>query len=191
MRVVTKSVFEVSIVIPPTTTIVTPTLQLPRLGDFESKALVHAFNPVPTDVSYGVSPFNLVESDLWPYGAARTASGKWYGYFRSVNGLMTTGAWILCQDSGAVLFDSRSADLYAGTLTRSTTEDADRYHALDPADDVFSLSAGTTLSWTDPPHLDLTGVIAGPGLQLLTTWREPDGVLAHHMHSHLGYEVRG
>jgi hypothetical protein len=165
--------------------------QLPRLGDFEGRPLADAFAPAPGDVRYGTRYYGLVESDFWPYGAVRTESGRWYAYHRGINGRASTGAGIMSQGDGPLRFDPRSLDCYRGAVARGVEDGAELYRSVD-VPGAFSLRVGTErVEWSETTHLRLAGPIAGPGLQMLTAWREDDGSIAHHLHAHLGYEVHG
>jgi hypothetical protein len=168
---------------------------LPRLADFEGRALVHAFDPDPGDLAFGTSPFGLIEAELWPYGAVRTESGRWFAYFRTINGPVTTGLVVMGQPDGArspLVFQDGSTASYHGPLTRTTDGDADLIAAAEgPAERPFVLRAGPELRWHEEGVLDLAGPIAGPGLQMFNSWREPDGTHAQLFHVHLGYEVHG
>lgn len=165
--------------------------ELPRLGDFDGKPLVYAFDPSPNDVAYGTSYFGLVESDFWPYGAVRTESGRWYAYFRSIAGRVSTGLAVMSQDEGPLRFDARSAPSHVGPVQRTADDAADLYEGESPAS-RFSLRAGTDhVDWREGTQLHLAGPMAGPGLQMFSAWRELDGSPAHMLHAHVGYEVHG
>lgn len=152
---------------------------------------MYAFATAPGDVSYGTRYYGLVESDFWPYGAVRTESGRWCAYHRSINGRTSAGAGIMSQGEGPLRFDPRSLDCYRGTVARMVEGDAELYHSVD-VPGAFSLRVGTErVEWSEGAHLHLAGPIGGPGLQMLTAWREADGSIAHHLHAHLGYEVHG
>jgi hypothetical protein len=177
---------------PRTTTDLVPTTQLPRLGDFEGKPLVHAFNPSPSDLAYGTSYFGLIETHFWPYGAARTAAGTWYVYFREILGRATTGLGLFGRsDDGPLLPDPRVAELHVGSVLRSATDDLDVFES-EGFGSEFRLHVGTDrVEWVEGSHLRLAGPIAGPGLQTLSGWREPDDRAEHMLHVHVGYEVHG
>lgn len=169
------------------------TKALPRLADFEGKALVHAFEPVAADAAFGTSFFGLVESDFWPYGAVRTESGRWYAYFRTIAGRMTTGLVVMTQGGGPIVYDPRSSGSYTGPIVRAVDGDVDLCAAPGADDDgPFVLQSGAAgVTWIESDILRLSGPIAGPGLQMLNAWREPDGRVGQLFHTHVGFEVHG
>jgi hypothetical protein len=176
--------------LPPT--VIVPAARLPRLGDFEGKPVVYAYSPRSEDVAYGAMYYGLVEAEYWPYGAVRTQSGKWYAYFRNINGATSPAFGLLAQNDGPLRFHPASMEAYVGALDRTTLDGVDVTTAPGPAASTFSLRVGSdSVEWVEGSHLQLSGPIAGPGLQMWSAWREPPGGVAHLLHAHLGFEVHG
>ncbi len=150
--------------------------QHPRFGDFGFQTVVDTYEPNLADLDPQAERFGLNLQVQYLYGGLWTEDGTQYVVERKLVGAMTSGVWLMSDESGDLQLLPGALASARGETLRQSTPERRRWsnhlmhevgQAIRPSNDqpLEIELTDDTLTWNEGELFELQGRVLGPGFQ--------------------------